>query len=65
MDTLFGLPLLKLPDIGQRTIEVEFNEVERAIYKIVRTKFINQLNHYSRDGTLDTHYRAILVSFIV
>jgi SNF2 family DNA or RNA helicase len=64
VDTLFNSPIVKLPGIAHETIKVEFNEVERAIYKIVKSKFINVINTYSKSGGIETHYRHILAMML-
>ncbi len=61
MDVIFGRPILKLPDIEKKTIEVEFNEVERHIYNIVKNRFCLRINAWGRAGTLDSNYRYELV----
>ena len=43
-EKIFNRPVLKLPDTSQRTTEVKFNDVERAIYEIVRKRFIKRIN---------------------
>lgn len=48
LDTLFGVPLLKLPETEQKTTEVEFNDVERQIYQIVKARFITRINGFVR-----------------
>ena len=43
-NTLFGRALIKMPKTTQRTIELEFNPVERAVYEAVRNRYINRIN---------------------
>ena len=43
-DTLFGSALVEMPKNTQRTVVLEFNEVERAIYEAVRTRYIQKIN---------------------
>ena len=64
VDTLFNLPIVSLPGIALETIMLEFNEVERAIYKLIKSKFINVINTYSKSGSVDTHYRHILAMML-
>lgn len=59
LDKLFGRPLLKLPNINRQTIEVEFNDVERAIYRIIRTRFINRIRAYAKADTVDKKYQQV------
>ena len=44
--SLMGAPLLTLPENHQETIVVEFNEIERELYKMVRDRFIGTINKY-------------------
>ncbi|EXJ91918.1 hypothetical protein A1O3_00468 [Capronia epimyces CBS 606.96] len=60
VDTMFNAPVVKLPGITHTTHLVEFNEVERAIYNMVKTRYIFQINSYSRSGGLTANYRNIL-----
>lgn len=43
-DTLFESALVPMPKNTQRTIVVEFNQVERAIYEAVKTRYIQKIN---------------------
>ena len=43
-NTLFGRALVKMPKTTQKTIMLEFNQVERAIYEAVRTRYIRKIN---------------------
>ena len=58
-DTMFGARLLDLPTPRQVTHWVQFNEVERKIYKIVESRFIDRINKISKEGELDKKYRHI------
>lgn len=60
-NTLFGAPLVKLPEISQATYTIDFNVVERAIYEIVKTRYIKRINNRSKEGTLEKSYRNVLV----
>ena len=60
-DELFGAPILKLPQINHETIEVEFNEVERAIYRIVKSRFVNKIKAYAKAESIDKRYKAVFV----
>ena len=46
LDTLFGVPLLKLPETEQQTTELEFSDVERLIYQVVKARFITRINGF-------------------
>jgi hypothetical protein len=41
---LFSLPIIKLPDIGESVIKVDFCDVERRIYDEVLEQFIANIN---------------------
>ena len=60
VDTLFNAPIVKLPGISHTTHLVEFSEVEKHIYNMVRSRYIRQINVYSRSGELVANYRSIL-----
>lgn len=64
VNTLFNSPIVKLPGIAHETLKLEFNEVERAIYKIIKSKFINLINTYSQNGGIETHYSHILAMML-
>ena len=64
VDTLFNAPIVKLPGIEHDTVMLDFNEVERAIYKLIKSKFINVINNYSKTGSIETHYRNILAMML-
>ncbi|KMK59715.1 SNF2 family helicase [Aspergillus fumigatus Z5] len=44
---LFSLPIIKLPDIGESVIKVDFCDVERRIYDEVLEQFIANINGLS------------------
>ena len=43
-DTILGEPIVKLPKHNQRTIDIDFSPVERAIYRRVYKRFVTSLN---------------------
>ena len=60
LDKLFGKPILVLPPIAPlQTIEVEFNPVEAAIYRIIRTRFVEKLRAIGKKDPLEKSYRTI------
>lgn len=63
-DELFGRPLVGLPNVTRKTVTVEFNPIEKAIYKIVRNRFIAQIRMYARARPLNQSYRGILVLYL-
>jgi hypothetical protein len=60
-DTMFGAPILKLPQADQQTHWCTFNAVERAIYEIVRQRFAKHINMLAKKGTLEKSYSNALV----
>lgn len=62
LNKMFGVPILQLPPIKPvETIQVEFNDVERAIYQIVRTRFVDKLRALGSKDTIHKNYRAVFV----
>ena len=49
-DTMFGRPILQLPPITTKTIELEFTVLERTIYRIVRDRFIQKIKGIQGGG---------------
>ena len=58
---MFDAKLVDLPPPSETTILLEFNEVERSIYEIVKTRFIEHINAISKRGTLKKSYSHIWV----
>ena len=54
-------PLITLPQNHEKTVEIEFNEVERTIYEIFRNRCIKRINSYQRANVLGKFYRNVLV----
>ena len=63
-DTLFGAPLVKLPKNNQRTIVIEFGDVERIIYDCLNKRYIQRINSYQRKGTLERSYSNVLAMLL-
>ena len=59
-DTIFNAPIVQLPEITYRTHLVEFNQVERAIYTIVKQRFIHDINLMYRAGELNARPGNVL-----
>jgi SNF2 family DNA or RNA helicase len=64
LDKIFGRPLLQLPGITSKTVSVEFNNCEKAIYKIVKNRFIAKIRTYARSGELDKKFQSIFVLYL-
>lgn len=61
-DKMFGRPILQLPPIKPiETIEVKFNAVERAIYHIVRHRFVMKVKALTKKDGIENNYQQILV----
>lgn len=41
---LFALPIIKLPDINEIKIEVDFSEAEWVIYQAIEQNFFQNIN---------------------
>ena len=63
-DRLFGAPLINLPKNNQSTIVLEFNEVERGIYEIVRHRFIKKINEFKERRVLKKSYSHVLTMLL-
>jgi SNF2 family DNA or RNA helicase len=61
MDRMFDAKLVNLPTPSESTIWLELNDVERAIYEIVKTRFIEHINSISKKGRLKGSYSHIWV----
>lgn len=59
-DKLFNSKLLVLPNPQQDTTWLEFNDIERSIYDIVKNRFIERINCISRANKLDKQYKYVL-----
>jgi SNF2 family DNA or RNA helicase len=59
LDTLFNARLLDLPQPKEMIVWLEFNEIERNIYEIVKARFVKRINCISRAGELDKQYGHI------
>lgn len=58
---LFGAPLTTLPALDHQTIEIPFNPVEKAIYAVVRQRFIERINDWSRSNKMSQMSKNIFV----
>ncbi|SMR58591.1 unnamed protein product [Zymoseptoria tritici ST99CH_1E4] len=58
-DTLFKAKLLDLPPPTQRVLYLEFNEVERSVYEIVKNRFIQRINAMNRREGVKSGYNHI------
>lgn len=61
LDTLFNARLLDLPQPKQKKVTLDFNEIERNVYEIVKSRFVQRINCISKAGELDKHYGHIRV----
>ena len=60
VNTIFNAPIVKLPGITHKTVLVEFNPIERHVYQMVKTRYCQQINSYSKSGTVTENYNKIL-----
>lgn len=63
-DRLLGKPLITLPALDHQTIEVAFNSFERAIYSVVRQRFIRKINDWSASKQVGQISKNILVMLL-
>lgn len=61
-DRFMNRPIVSLPKLQEQTIQVEFNKVERAIYSIVKNRFIAKINAFQ--GPLAQNHKNIFVLFL-
>jgi hypothetical protein len=59
-DKVMGMPLVVLPKASEQIRWVKFNDVERSIYEIVRSRMIKRINKLSRSKELDANYTHVL-----
>ncbi|GAB1736623.1 hypothetical protein NU219Hw_g8248t1 [Hortaea werneckii] len=59
IDTLFNARLLDLPTPKEHTLWLEFGEVERQIYNIVKNRFIKHINMISKQDGLERQHSHI------
>jgi SNF2 family DNA or RNA helicase len=60
LDTLFGARLLDLPPPKQQVVWLSFNETERQIYEIVKSRFIQRINTIAKqENGVVRHYNHI------
>lgn len=59
LDTLFNARLLDLPQPKETTVKLDFNEIERCIYELVKSRFVQRINCISKAGELDKQYANI------
>lgn len=60
-DRLFGRPLTKLPALDHTTVSIPFNKVEKAIYTVVRQRFIDNIHTWTATGKISQLTRNIFV----
>jgi SNF2 family DNA or RNA helicase len=56
LDTFFNARLIDLPTPKKTVMWLDFNEIERNVYEIVKARFITRINTFSRAGDLDRQY---------
>ncbi|KAK5748859.1 hypothetical protein LTS12_021097 [Elasticomyces elasticus] len=59
LDTLFNARLLDLPAPKEHTFWVEFNDVERQIYEIIKKRYVEHINTISKQGSLEHQKKHI------
>ena len=56
---LFNARLLDLPKPEEHTVWIEFTEIERQVYEIVKRRFIQRINKFSKQSGLEKQYSHI------
>lgn len=56
---MFNARLLDLPQPTQKAVTLDFNEIERNVYEIVKSRFIKRINCISKAGDLEKQYGHI------
>ena len=56
LDTFFNARLINLPTPKKTVMWLDFNEIERSVYEIVKHRFISRINRFSKAGDLDRQY---------
>jgi SNF2 family DNA or RNA helicase len=61
-DQLFGRPLITLPKAKEmETIMIDFTPIERAMYKIIRDRFVAKIKTWQNDGEAEKNYYSIFI----
>jgi SNF2 family DNA or RNA helicase len=60
LDTFFEARLVDLPTPKETTIWIDFNDIERNVYEIVKARFITRINSFSKSGQLDRQYGYVV-----
>lgn len=61
-DQLFGQPIIQLPPVKPvKTVELEFSGFERALYKIVRDRFVSRIKSWKTGGGLHGNYSNVFI----
>jgi SNF2 family DNA or RNA helicase len=63
-DQLMGAPIVSLPKASERIYWCQFNDLERAIYEMVRARMIQRINRLSRSRQLENNYSNILTMLL-
>ena len=63
-DRFLGAPLIKLPDHQVNVCWVDFNEVERNVYQIVRQRILARINRISQNHQLNKNYGNVLTMLL-
>lgn len=59
-----GAPIVSLPKASERICWCRFNDLERAIYEMVRARMIQRINRLSRTKQLENGYSSILTMLL-
>lgn len=59
-----GKPLIQLPRNHQRTYYVEFNRVERRLYDMVHKRYVQAINLFAMQSSLDEKHNIVLTMLL-
>lgn len=54
--TLYGAPIVVLPEVTGDTIHLQFKPWEKAVYKVVEARFAERVRTWQKDGQLKMKY---------
>ncbi|TLD37757.1 putative serine/threonine-protein phosphatase [Venturia nashicola] len=63
-DQLMGAPIVSLPKASERIYWCRFNDLERAVYEMVRARMIQRINRLSRTKQLENSYSNVLTMLL-
>jgi SNF2 family DNA or RNA helicase len=59
LDKFFNARLLDLPTPNRKVMWLDFNDIERSVYEIVKSRFVTRINSFSKAGDFDKKYKYV------